>query len=58
MKWAIRDLLNPVATRSLLYGADPFDLEYILKKIDSIKVKQFDYYHVALENLILDLLKI
>lgn len=39
MKWAIRDLLNPVATRSLLYGADPFDLEYILKKIDTIKVK-------------------
>ena len=39
MKWAIRDLLNPVATRSLLYGADPFDLEYILKKIDGIKVK-------------------
>ncbi|WP_455529300.1 dienelactone hydrolase family protein [Ruminococcus sp.] len=39
MKWAIRDLLNPVATRSLLYGADPFDLEAILKKIDNIKVK-------------------
>ena len=39
MKWAIRDLLNPVATRSLLYGADPFDLESILKKIDNIKVK-------------------
>lgn len=37
MKWAIRDLLNPVATRSILYGADPFDLEYILKKIDNIK---------------------
>ena len=39
MKWAIRDLLNPVTTRSLLFGTDPFDLEYILKKIDGIKVK-------------------
>ncbi len=38
MKWAIRDLLNPVATRSMLYGVNPFDLEYILKKIDNIKV--------------------
>ena len=25
MKWAIRDLLNPVVTRSLLFGSDPFD---------------------------------
>ena len=39
MKWSIRDLLNPVATRSLLFGANPFDLEFILKKIDGIKVK-------------------
>ena len=38
MKWAIRDLLNPVVTRSLLYGSDPFDIEYILKKVDAIKV--------------------
>lgn len=38
MKWAIRDLLNPVATRSLLFGTNPFDLEFILKKIDGIKV--------------------
>ena len=37
MKWAIRDLLNPVVTRSLLYGSDPFDIEYILKKVDAIK---------------------
>ena len=37
MKWAIRDLLNPVVTRSLLYGSDPFDLEHILKKVDAIK---------------------
>ncbi|MBE6876085.1 MAG: alpha/beta hydrolase [Ruminococcus sp.] len=37
MKWAIRDLLNPVVTRSLLYGANPFDVEYILKQVDAIK---------------------
>ena len=37
MKWAIRDLLNPVVTRSLLFGSDPFDIEYILKQIDGIK---------------------
>ncbi|MBR6968401.1 MAG: dienelactone hydrolase family protein [Ruminococcus sp.] len=39
MKWAIRELLNPVTTRSLLYGADPFDLEYILRKLDGINVR-------------------
>ena len=38
MKWAIRDLLNPVSTRSLLYGTNPFDLEYVLKKLDAVKV--------------------
>ncbi len=38
MKWRIRDLLNPVITRTLLYGANPFDLEYVLKKTDEIKV--------------------
>lgn len=36
MKWAIRDLLNPVVTRSMLYGSDPFDIEFILKKVDAI----------------------
>ena len=36
MKWAIRDLLNPVVTRSMLYGSDPFDIEYILKQVDAI----------------------
>ncbi len=39
MDWSIRDLLNPVVTRSLLYGVDPFDMEYILKRVDAIKVK-------------------
>ncbi len=38
MKWPIRDLLNPVMTRSLLYGTNPFDMEYVLKKMDAIQV--------------------
>jgi len=38
MKWPIRNLLNPVSTRSLLYGTDPFDMEYVLQKVDQIKV--------------------
>lgn len=38
MQWSIRDLLNPVTTRSLLYGTNPFDIEYVLKKMDDIKV--------------------
>ena len=33
MKWPLRNLLNPVVTRSLLYGANSFDVEYVLKKI-------------------------
>ncbi|MBE6852594.1 MAG: alpha/beta hydrolase [Ruminococcus sp.] len=37
MKWPLRNLLNPVVTRSLLYGANSFDVEYVLKKIDAIK---------------------
>lgn len=37
MKWPIRDLLNPVMTRSLLYGTNPFDMEYVLKRMDAIK---------------------
>lgn len=36
MKWRIRDLLNPVVTRCMLYGTDPFDIEYVLQKIDGI----------------------
>lgn len=38
MKWRIRDLLNPVMTRSLLYGTNPFDMEYVLKRMDAIKI--------------------
>lgn len=37
MKWRIRDLLNPVVTRSMIYGADPFDIEYVLQKVDKIE---------------------
>ena len=36
MKWPIRDLLNPVSTRVLLYGTDPFDTEYVLQRVDQI----------------------
>ena len=35
-KWPLRNLLNPVVTRSLLYGTDSFDMEYVLQKIDQI----------------------
>lgn len=35
-KWPLRNLLNPVVTRSLLYGVNPFDMEYVLKKVDEI----------------------
>ncbi len=38
MKWSIRELLNPVVTRSMLYGSDPFDTEYVLKRVDEIDV--------------------
>jgi len=38
MKWPVRNLLNPVVTRTLLFGTDPFDTEYVLQKIDQIKV--------------------
>ena len=36
MKWPVRNLLNPVSTRTLLFGTDPFDTEYVLQKIDAI----------------------
>ncbi|MDO5147981.1 MAG: alpha/beta hydrolase family protein [Oscillospiraceae bacterium] len=38
MKWPVRNLLNPVSTRTLLFGTDPFDTEYVLQKIDSINI--------------------
>lgn len=34
MKWSIRSLLNPVITRCLIYGVSPFDLEFILRKVE------------------------
>lgn len=36
MDWSIRDLLNPVITRTLLYGTSDFDLEYVLRKVENI----------------------
>ncbi|MCQ2464240.1 MAG: alpha/beta hydrolase [Oscillospiraceae bacterium] len=37
MKWPLRNLLNPVVTRSMIFGSNPFDVEYVLQKIDQIK---------------------
>ncbi|SES90569.1 alpha/beta hydrolase [[Clostridium] polysaccharolyticum] len=34
MQWSIRNLLNPVITRCLIYGANPFDMEYVLRKME------------------------
>ncbi|MDC7220835.1 MAG: alpha/beta hydrolase [Spirochaetales bacterium] len=33
-QWSIRNLLNPVTTRLLIYGMNPMDLEYVLQKIE------------------------
>ncbi len=37
--WSIRDLLNPVTTRLLIHGANPFDLERILKRIEQTPLR-------------------
>lgn len=34
MQWSIRNLLNPVITRCLIYGVSPFDLEAVLRKVE------------------------
>ncbi len=34
MQWSIRNLLNPVITRCLIYDISPFDLEYVLRKVE------------------------
>ena len=36
--WSVRELFNPVITRVLLYGANPFDNEYVLKRMEEINV--------------------
>ena len=36
MQWSIRTLLNPVMVRSLIYGVNPIDLEYVLNKVESV----------------------
>lgn len=34
MQWSIRNLLNPVIARCLIYEVNPFDLESILRKVE------------------------
>ena len=34
MQWSIRNLLNPVIARCLIYGVNPFDLEFVLRKME------------------------
>lgn len=34
MQWSIRQLLNPVITRVLLFGTNPIDLEYVLRQVE------------------------
>lgn len=34
MQWSIRSLLNPVIARCLIYDVNPFDLEYVLRKLE------------------------
>ncbi|KNY28043.1 alpha/beta hydrolase [Pseudobacteroides cellulosolvens] len=35
MEWSIRNMLNPVITRLLIYGVNPIDLEYVLTRVES-----------------------
>ena len=37
--WSIRTLLNPVVTRLLIQGVDPFDLERVLRHVESIPLR-------------------
>jgi dienelactone hydrolase len=34
-EWTIRNLLNPVITRLLIYGVNPIDLEYVLHVVEN-----------------------
>lgn len=34
--WSIRNLLNPVVTRLLIYGVNPIDVEYVVAKVESM----------------------
>lgn len=34
MQWSIRSLLNPVIARCLIYDISPFDLEYVLRRVE------------------------
>jgi dienelactone hydrolase len=37
-EWSVRGLLNPVITRSLIYGVNPFDLEQVLALVEKGKI--------------------
>lgn len=37
--WSIRNLLNPVVTRLLIHGVDPFDLERVLRRVESTPLR-------------------
>jgi len=39
VSWSIRSLLNPVVARLLIYGVNPFDLERVLRKIESVPLR-------------------
>jgi dienelactone hydrolase len=37
MEWSIRNLLNPVITRLLIYGVNPIDVEYVVSTVETTK---------------------
>ncbi|MBN2529628.1 MAG: alpha/beta hydrolase [Deltaproteobacteria bacterium] len=37
MEWSIRNLLNPVVTRLLIFGVNPIDVEYVLNAVENTK---------------------
>jgi len=36
MEWSVRNLLNPVITRALIYGVNPIDLEFVLREVEKV----------------------
>jgi Esterase FrsA-like len=36
MEWSIRDLINPVITRLLIYGVNPIDTEYVVSNVEKV----------------------
>ncbi|HEY5962337.1 MAG TPA: alpha/beta hydrolase [Polyangiaceae bacterium] len=37
--WTFRSLLNPVVARLLIYGTNPFDLERVLRRVESVPIR-------------------